>query len=509
MKKRHIVGFPANMCLIVGITWSSTSFAQPTNTRTPGTDEPETATSEPQNAQPSLTDVEELKRQNRLLAERIAALEVAREAEPDIEALRQRNEDLELRIEDLESSQEWHEQRLDQALSLSSRVSGYIDFGLFYVGGDGRGIRSDLAGTEFPEYVGVVPGSWVFMGDPLSTAINSRGDPADVAESRAVAFNQIGNGGKSSFILNAINLQLFAGVGDNLTINGMIDFLPRARDISNPDGQQFGDFVDVKLGYVEYRPEIEWMGLSLFAGKFDSVVGREYRSQEAPDRITVTPSLICRYTCGRPLGLKARGVFFDGYTNTMLAVTNGSNFTEGFPFNNEIDQNNFKTVSGRAAVRTDPETGIELGVSGAFGAQDAQTDDGVTQWHIGADLFAEWGDFQFSAEYVKGKAEGSTEALAPTCGTTPCIDYEGAYGLVAYRVTNWFVPYGRVDWRSALHQNGASFVYISDLMRITPGMRFELGTNVVVKAEYSINQELERVPAFPNDVFTSSLVARY
>lgn len=40
------------------------------------------------------------------------------------------------------------------------------------------------------------------------------------------------------------------------------------------------------------------MSLSLWAGKFDSVVGREYRIQEADDCITVTPSLLCSYVCG-------------------------------------------------------------------------------------------------------------------------------------------------------------------------------------------------------------------
>ena len=45
-------------------------------------------------------------------------------------------------------------------------------------------------------------------------------------------------------------------------------------------------------------------------------------------------------------------------------------------------------------------------------------------------------------------------------------------------------------------ENGASFVYISDLARVTPGLHFEFGTNVIVKAEYSLNRELGRIPHF-------------
>jgi hypothetical protein len=71
------------------------------------------------------------------------------------------------------------------------------------------------------------------------------------------------------------------------------------------------------------------------------------------------------------------------------------------------------------------------------------------------------------------------------------------------------MPYARVDWRDALHRSGASFIYISQLLRVTAGLHFELGTAVIVKAEYTVNRELGRIPQFDDDVFTSSLVVRY
>jgi hypothetical protein len=261
----------------------------------------------------------------------------------------------------------------------------------------------------------------------------------------------------------------------------------------------------VKLAYAEWRKP--W--LSLFAGRIDPVLGYEYRIQEAPDRLTVTPSLICRYTCGRPIGVKARGKLFDEALILNVALTNGSSFWEGFGISDDVDRNDVKTVSGRLAYRLPVGRGLELGVSGAVGAQDAQSDDSVIQWHVGGDAHLEWRDLEVTAEYVKGKAPGKDEVGQPDCFAAPCLTYQGAYGLVGYRVTNWLLPYARVDWRDALHKNGASFIYISQLARGTVGLRFELGTAVIVKAEYTLNRELGRIPQFSDDVFTSSMVVKY
>jgi hypothetical protein len=430
------------------------------------------------------------------------------ELEQRLLELEDKNAHLEEELEILREDQQWTQQQVDKVMPLTSRLAGYVDFGFFYVSGDGRGIRTDIGHANFPEYDGVVADSWVFMGDPLSTAINSRGDPADVNESRAVTNEQIGNGGKPSFILNNINLQLFTGVGDNLTINGMVDFVPRGRDVSASDQVAFGDFIDVKLGYVSYRIPTSSVNLELFAGKFDSVLGIEYRTQESPQRITVTPSLICRYTCGRPLGLKARAGFFDNALLLNTAVTNGSHSTEGFPIYDETDSNSSKTASGRLSYEFDLGAGLELGASGAYGAQDRQTENDVIHWHYGFDARLDVIDFVLNAEFVQGELQGQSEPGEPPCSLAQCLEYKGAYGLAGYRVTNWLMPYARVDWRSALHRSGASFVYISDLIRPTGGLRFDLGTHIVVKAEYIFNREIADVPEFSNDVFTTSLVGK-
>ena len=192
-------------------------------------------------------------------------------------------------------------------------------------------------------------------------------------------------------------------------------------------------------------------------------------------------------------------------------MTNGSNFIEGFPFSDEIDTNSFKTVSGRLSWRFPfGGKGLELGVSGAYGAQDLQTSDSVIQYHLGADAHLAVGDLDFQAEAVTGKAEGLTSPTGPApCDLAPCLRYQGFYGQLGYRFTNWFMPYMRVDGRDALHQSGVSFTYISQLMRVTTGVHFEFGTNVIAKAEYTVIKELGSVPEIPDNVFTSSLVVRY
>jgi hypothetical protein len=430
-----------------------------------------------------------------------------------MQALEERLQKVEEELEATKEDNSFLEEKLAALLPLTGKIGGYLDLGAFVTTGNGAGTRTDDALLYFPEYDGIVPGSWVFMGDPLSTAINSRGDVADAGDSRAITYDPINSRGKSTMLVNAVNLTLFSGLGETAQVNASIDFVPRARDISDPAGLFVGDFIDVKLAYAEWRPRIEAFDLMLQAGKFDSVVGFEYRSIESPDRTGVTPSLICRYTCGRPIGLKSRARFLDEALVINVAVTNGSHFHEGFTFASETDTNQMKTVAGRVSYQIAKK--VEIGASGAWGAQDFQPDNDVRQWHIGGDIHVDFKDFEFTGEYVQGKANGltslptSTVPMPPKCDVAPCLDYKGAYGLAAYRVTNTFIPYMRVDWRDATHWSGASFVYISTLARGTFGLRAEIGERVIAKIEATKNMELGRLPQFPNDVFTSSLVIKY
>jgi hypothetical protein len=440
--------------------------------------------------------------------------------QPRIEDLDRRLRDMEARLDESErrraeaeaqakEERRRLEERLERVEPVLGRITGYVDFGFFKVYGNGSGIRPDIGHAVLPEYT-AVPDSWTFLGDPLATAVNARGEPADTGGSRAITFNPIHAGSAPSFIVNSLTLNLFAAVGDDLTANAAVDFVPRSRDVSDPMGTALGDFIDVKLAYLEYIVPLRRMDLSLYAGKIDSVLGIEYRSQDAPDRISVTPSLICRYTCGRPLGLKARARFFDGALVANAALTNGSHMVEMFPFYDEIDVNQSKTVAGRLSYRLPVGSGLEVGGSGAYGAQDNQPSDAVHQYHYGADLHLGLRDLDLQAEWVRGRAQGQTDpgSQAP-CDVAPCLDYRGAYGQIAYRLFNWLMPYFRTDWRRALHQSGASFMYFSDAVRFTGGARLEIGTAVILKAEYTRVLEIGRLPDFPDDVITSSLVIKY
>jgi len=441
------------------------------------------------------------------------------EADARMQALEQRLQAVEEELELQKEDNQFLEEKIKALAPVAGKIGGYLDLGFFATTGNGAGTRPDLAQIYYPEYVNRVPGSWVFMGDPLSTTINSRGDVADTGDSRAVVFDPINSGGKSTFLVNALNLTLFQGIGETAQLNASVDFLPRARDISDISGLFLGDYLDVKLAYGEWRPKVEAFDMMFQAGKFDSVLGFEYRSIESPDRTTVTPSLICRYTCGRPLGLKSRAQFFDKSLIANVAVTNGSHFHEGFAFASETDTNQMKTVAGRLSYIIGGK--VEVGVSGAYGAQDFQPDNDVKQWHGGIDVHAEIKDLEITAEFVRGRAKGKTSEMGPRCDDAPCLKYRGGYLLAAYRVTNVFIPYLRVDNRDAMHWSGASFVYISTSTRLTVGLRAEIGERVILKAEGTLNREMDidfskpevaeglSFPVIPNDVVTTSLVIKY
>jgi hypothetical protein len=424
-------------------------------------------------------------------------------------ALQQRADALEAQVETLE-------RKLDETLALAHsldtrltgkerfkvEVGGYLDLGFFMVQGNGSGVRRDLGRTtqRYPD----VLSSWVLVGDPLSTAINSRGDVAELGDSRAIRFDALQSKGRPTFLVNALNLSFHASVDDMWFVTALVDFLPRERAFA---GGAVGDFIDVKMASLRWQKRFDWGLLTFNAGKFDSMQGIEYRQQEAPQRLTITPSLLCRYTCGRPLGLKVRGEFFDSMLEVGLAVTNGSSEVEQFPFSNETDFNIFKTVSGRVALRLPVGQGLEVSASGAVGAQDRQTDDTVMQWHLGAAARLEWGRFQLQAEYVLGRANGR-DLGSVRCGAAACLSYKGAYGLVGVRFGYIFLPYVRVDWRQADMRSATDYAYMSDVVRATVGLRIEPHSRIAVKAEYTFNHELTAFQ-FPDDVLTTSFVVSY
>ena len=209
----------------------------------------------------------------------------------------------------------------------------------------------------------------MFLGDILAPAVNTRGEAADLGDAPGVVrFDSINSRGAPGFIANEINLTLRAALTPTALVTASVNFTPRT-------GSDFalGDRSTSTSPRSSGCPPPRSARRS-FVGKFDSVLGIEYRERKSDRRFGITPSLIARYTTGTALGLKVRTKFgANDWLVLALALTNGSNTTEQFHFYDEIDSNAGKTGSGRLAVRLPLPFDLELGVSGSYGAQDRTT----------------------------------------------------------------------------------------------------------------------------------------
>ena len=400
------------------------------------------------------------------------------------------------------------EQRLADTQEVAARkrpivtVGGYVDFGFFATTGDGTGWIQDLGPDRyFPAEA--TKYSWVFLGDLLAPAINSRGEPADLGNPPGVTrFNPIASGGAPSFIVNEVNLTLNAAVANNALATASLDFMPRS-------GTNFslGDVYEVDLAQLEWMPGSR--RTSIFVGKMESVIGLEYRSRKAPNRFGVTPSLIARYTTGTPLGVKFRSKLGDGdWLIVAGALTNGSSTIEQFHFYDEIDSNAGKTVSGRVAVA--PARFFEIGLSGEYGAQDHALDSANPLWFVDADLQLHLGSLEVKAEWITGRGTGETLAVyVPDHRPYGLRLNAGGYVEADWMVTPKFGVLGRGELRDARVWLGDERLYITKSWRAVGGLRFVANEHIIVKAEYLHNGEYGGVPQIRDEVFTSSLVLAF
>ena len=399
------------------------------------------------------------------------------------------------------------ELRLEQTRELAQRsrptvtIGGYVDFGFFVPQGDGSGIMRDNGNLLFPEYNGQY--GWVFLGDLLAPTVNTRGEVADVGDAAgAPRFDSINSKGAPGFIANELNLTLTTALAESVLGTASVNFVPRS-------GSEFGlgDFIDVDLA------QIEWVltdsgSTSLFVGKTESLLGVEYRDRKSPSRFGITPSLLARYTTGPALGLKLRSRLGPGdFLVLAAAVTNGSNTTEQFHFFDEIDSNAAKTGSGRVAVRM-PFLDLELGFSGAYGAQDRARGSQGNMWFWGPDLLLHTGPFDLKAQFLRGKSPGRAGDAAYG------LDLKnGGYLEADWMITPWLGVMARGEWRDAFvwmgdasSPSGANRAYLTKSWRATGAARVVFNERIVLKAEYLRNGEYAGIPEIKNDVFTSSLV---
>ena len=377
------------------------------------------------------------------------------------------------------------------------KVSGYVDLGFFAPSGSGVGFVPDTNGTQRANYP-TIP--WILLGDPWTTAVNSRGEPASTKGSFALPFDAINSNGRSSFLVNEVNVDLWAGLTPNTSLVVSMDFLPRTGT-----GGTLGDSFEVDFAYFQWEP-FDAVDMEVQVGKFASAFGYEYRLEESPARIGITPSLIGRYVSGHPIGIKVRNQWLDKHLTTNVALINGSSNIETFPFGSEIDANDAKTASGRVSYDfsylVPGVTALSLGLSGEIGAQVRQPDNGVYQKQYGMDFQFEIADFEFILEMIRGRAPGGGQTEAPS------LDFRGGYVQAAYHVFEWMTPYVRGEYRKAVHL-GTDFVYVMDEGRVTGGVRFDIARNIILKLEYVHNFERGPLPTIDNDVFAASLVLKF
>lgn len=393
--------------------------------------------------------------------------------------------------------------RQNEQLAASSQShltwEGYIDFGFYVPQGNGAGYVQDYGHaifnrTPYTNY------SWVFLGDILAPAVNSRGEVADLGNAPGVSrFDSIHSRGSAGFVANEINWRLHATPASNAIITTSVNFTPRT-------GSNFslGDSFDIDIAQLEWLPT-KSRRTSIFVGKIESVLGIEYRDRKSDRRFGVTPSLIARYTTGTALGLKVRSKFGeDDWLTVAAALTNGSNTTEQFFFYDETDSNSGKTGSARVSIRPPLPVRLELGMSGSYGPQDRTTSNAQAMWFFGPDLLATIGPLDIKIQWLKGKAAGD-----PTQNVYQLDLKGGGYVEIDTMLTASWGLIGRIEYRDAFIALDTSRAYVTKSWRATGGARLVLNTWATLKAEYLHNGEYGQIPGIRNDVFTSSLVLAY
>jgi len=388
-------------------------------------------------------------------------------------------------------------------------ISGYLDFGFFIPEGDGAGIVQDIGDQQLrtlrPRDVGKY--SWVFLGDILAPMVNSRGEAADLGPDPGVnRFDSVNSRGATGFLLNEANLTIDAGLGTRAKATLSVNFTPRS-------GSEFalGDWFDLDLAQLELIV-FEDTPTSVFIGKIEPVFGVEYKRRKANTRFGITPSLVARYTTGSQLGVKARSKLFGGWIVLAAALTNQSATQEQFHFSEEVDSNDGKTFSGRAALRIPlnelwPELfagALELAADGLYGPQDRAIDTQGDFVLFGADLEYQGVDLAVRAQVLKGSSPG--RAVDRAYGLE--LNLSG-YAEIEYMFTPMFGASVRGDLRDAWVTLGTQRAYLTKAWRFTGGLRASFSRSVTLKAEYLHNGEFGGLPDIKNDVFTSSLVVSY
>jgi hypothetical protein len=414
-------------------------------------------------------------------------------------------EDLQEQIEEL---RQVIRQKEAEALQNAPRltINGYVDFGYFMpMGNKGIGWVRDIGNQQFPA-ANIY--AWTFVGDILSTAVNTRGEPADLGDAPGISrYDSINSEGAPGFLVNEINMRIGYQLAERALLRTSINFAPRSgiQDFS------MGDTMDVDQAELEYVLTADGK-TSFFAGKTMPVFGIEYKERKSDQRFGITPSLIQRYTSGPQLGLKLRSKLLADWVVLAAAVSNNSSVTETFHFYNEVDRNSGKTLSGRAAISI-PMGGLgsalegdrlEIGASGLWGAQDRATNNGGKTTFWGVDLQYLGADYALKAQMMKGESEGLPVELVWQLKLRT-----SGYVEIDWQMLSWLGVMVRGAQRDADVILALDRIYITKSRQFTGGARLVFNPHVQLKLEYVKNLEYDGVSSIDNDVATSSLVLQF
>jgi hypothetical protein len=413
-----------------------------------------------------------------------------------------RVEQLERQLSELSErlKQAEEQQRVKRESPLS--IHGYVDFGFFVpIGNHGVGFIEDFGNTQFPQFSGY---SWTFLGDILSTAINTRGEVASLGSPPGVIrFDSVSSDGAPGFIANEVNLRLGYALTERALLRTSVNFVPRS-------GHDFalGDFTDVDLAEMEYVATDDG-NTSIFVGKTLPVFGIEYKERKSDQRFGITPSLIQRYTSGPQLGVKVRSKLLYDWLIVAGSVTNNSSGTEQFHFQSEIDKNSGKTLNGRLAVSIPignfvaflSGDKLELAVSGEWGPQDWAPNNAGKIEFFGADLQYLSTNFALKAQMIRGSAPGTVDGVAWKLEL-----HNSGYVEFDWQVLAYFGFLLRAELRDAFVSQGMDRAYLTKEQRFTVGARVVFNPHIILKAEYLNNREYGGINEFRNDIFTTSLV---
>ncbi|MCB9698805.1 MAG: hypothetical protein H6738_18635 [Alphaproteobacteria bacterium] len=367
-------------------------------------------------------------------------------------------------------------------------LHGFVDVGWFDVGGAGTSYRFDH--TE-------VDGTWVYTGDPWAAMVNTQGEAADLGNdfNNLQRDDDLASGGRPTFLVNTVE-QALALRSEHVDVALAVWVEPRTGSLGD-----LGDTVSLDRAWIGWHP-LASHDLEVRAGKVESAFGLEWYTRRAPDRPTVTPSLIARYTTGTPVGLALHAVP-DDHVLLDLSVTNGGTTTERFGhLTEELDTNGVPTGTGRVEIRPLGRSLLRLGISGQAGAQDGVVDV-VPMWQLGADLAVDLPRIYLRAEFVRSdQDQGEPGEVDRLLATGWRVEVWG-------NPTPWLQPVLRVDRRDAtLEVASVGNRYLSDVVRLTAGARWDASYNLFLRAELAHLWELEG-EAIDDDVITTSAVFRW